>query len=128
MRVVVPGEADAAVNLNAFGRSTQISFRRGSLGQGCERGPFGIVHRTSLSRAVGGRLRQLHIQQHVSAFMLDGLKRTYFSSELNSHLRIVDRRIEQRLCAPHPFVGESDSCLVERTDERLCAVIEVAEE
>src|SRR6267142_3341757 len=123
MCVVVPGEADAAVNLNAFGRSAQISFRRRSLGQAGKRWPLGIVHRTSLSRAVSSRLRKLDIEQHVSAFVLDSLKRTYFSAELNSHLRIVHRRIEHRLRTTHHFVGERDSCLVERTDERLRAVL-----
>src|SRR5690242_19267473 len=52
MSIVVPGKADTAVNLNAFGRAAQVSFRRRSLGEAGECGPFGIVHRAGLRRAV----------------------------------------------------------------------------
>ena len=53
MGVVFPGEADAAMNLNTFGRSMQVRFRRGSFGQTGERGPFGIVQRGGLSCVIG---------------------------------------------------------------------------
>ncbi len=60
--------------------------------------------------------------------MLDGLERAYGSPELHPQLRIIYRRVEQRLGAAHHFVGKRDRCLIESTEDWLCAIIEVAEQ
>src|SRR5580698_11103217 len=128
MRVVVPGETDAAMNLDTFDRGMQVRFRRGSFRQAGQRGPFGIVDRGGLRRVIGSRFGQLDVEQHIGELVLDSLERAYCPPELHPQLRVIYCRFEQHLRAAHHLIGERNSRLIESTKDCIRPVIEAAQQ
>ena len=75
MGVVVPGEADAAVDLDRVDRGLHIGIRGARLGQRGQRRQVGIVLGRRRGRGIGGGLGQLDIDQHVGLLVLHRLER-----------------------------------------------------
>ena len=106
VRVVLPREPDAAVDLDVLGggvevrvRAVRLRERRGErqlvgiLGGG----PAGVVR---------GRARHLDLHEHVRALVLDRLERTDRTSELVALLRVLRRHVEAR-CEPPTISADS---------------------
>src|SRR5260370_20733611 len=82
MRVVVPGEADAAMHLHCVHRGLQIGFGGAGLGERGDGGHVVVVFVERRGGIVGRRLRQLDIDQHPGCLVLPPLARAYGAAEL----------------------------------------------
>ena len=122
MRVVVPGKADPAVDLNTFPRCMHVSIRRGGLGDAGQDGQFRIVLCRGVGRTVGSGFGQFDFQQHIRALVLDRLKRAYSPTELGAQLGVLDRGLQQPLRAADHFVRQGNGGQVEDPLDRPRAV------
>src|SRR5207253_6107300 len=82
--VVLPGEADAAVDLDVLGGGVEVGVRAVGLGQGGDDGQLVAVLGRSPTGVVGGRLGRLDLEQHVGALVLDGLEGPDGPAELDA--------------------------------------------
>ena len=89
--VVVPGEADPAVNLDAVACSVHVCVRGGCLGETGERGQILVVAGRGVGSLVGRGLGQLDLQQEVGAAVFDGLERADGTAELHAQVGVCDR-------------------------------------
>ena len=122
MRVVVPGKADPAVNLDTFPRGMHVGVCSCGLGHAREDGKLRIVFRRGLRRVVGSGFGQLDFQQHIRALVLDRLKRADGAAELGAQLRVLDRGLQQPLRPAHHFVRQCDGCQVENPRQCLLPI------
>ena len=74
--------------------------------------------RRGLRRGVRRGARELELEQHVGALVLDRLERADRPAELHARLRVVDRHLEQPLRAADHLARERGRRLVERLRER----------
>ena len=112
LRIVFPGEADAAVQLNRF-----LSAKERSLGgQGPRHRTFAFqrVQRRlafhELGRTEHGGTQRFHAHHHFGAAMLDGLKRGNRAAELLALHHMGQRQIEAALRAAEQFGGQIQAC------------------
>ena len=106
VRVVVPGEADAAVDLDAVLGRLHVGIRSRGLGKAGERRQAGVSFGSGIGRLVGGGFRQFHGEQQFRAAMLDGLERADRPPELHPRSGVVHGGFEQALRAAHHLVGQ----------------------
>ena len=114
VRVVLPREADATVDLDVLGRGVEVRVGAVRLRQRGDHRQLVVVLGRGPRRVVRGRLRRLDLEQHVGALVLDRLERADRPAELHADLRVLDRHLEHDLRAAHHLVGERDRGLVER--------------
>ena len=74
MRVVLPGEADAAVDLDAVLRRLHVGIRSSGLGKACECREVGVVFGGGAGGLVGRRSGQFDGERQVRQAMLDALE------------------------------------------------------
>src|SRR5438067_6219095 len=72
--VVLPREADAAMDLDVLGGGVEVGVRAVRLGQAGHCGELVVQLSGGPARVVGGRLGRLDLEQHVGALVLDGLE------------------------------------------------------
>ena len=89
--IVVPGEADPAVNLDAVACGTHVRGRGGCLGETGERGQILVVASRGVGSLVGRGLGQLDLEQEVGAAVFDGLEGADGTAELHAHVGVCDR-------------------------------------
>src|SRR2546421_9939868 len=116
--VVLPGEADAAVDLDVLGGGVEVRVGAVRLGEARDDRELLVVLGCRPRRVVRRRLRRLDLEQHVGALVLDGLERADGPTELHAHLRVVDRHLEHLLRAPDHLVRQAHGRLVERLRQR----------
>src|SRR5438132_1086455 len=93
VRVVLPREADAAVDLDVLGGAVEVRVRAVRLGERRgQRQLLGVLGRRPAG-VVRGRTRHLDLHEHVRALVLDRLERTDRTSELVALLRVLRRRV-----------------------------------
>src|SRR5690606_14078782 len=107
MRVVLPGEADAAVELDHVARDAQVGVGAEALG-GVQRQRAGLVHFVERAgRPPYGGARLLDLDRAVGETVLVSLERTHRPSELLAFLRKGDGAIERLLRAAERFSSEA---------------------
>src|SRR6266550_3871298 len=104
--VVLPGEADAAVDLDVLGGGVEVGVRAVRLGEAGDGRQLVVELGGGPARVVGGRLGRLHLEQHVGALVLDGLEAADGPAELDADLGVVDRHVEALLGAAHLLGGQ----------------------
>ena len=118
MRVVIPSETDAAMNLDGVRGGAHVGICRGGFRERCKRGRLHIALGFGLRGVVSRGLRQLHIQQHVRTLMLDGLKGADGAAELHAHVGVGDRGFQQCLRAAHHLIGQRDGGVIKSAGQR----------
>ncbi|SHV55402.1 Uncharacterised protein [Mycobacteroides abscessus subsp. abscessus] len=122
MRVVFPGEADAAVQLNVVLRVEDLAVHRLGGGDGrAEPGVVQIVGAGRVPRCGGGEFGR---HQHVGGMVFDGLERADGAAELLAHLGVLDGHLQRRPADPDGFGGGQnakcgvrlDSCIADDGD------------
>src|SRR5436305_9510612 len=116
--VVLPGEADAAVDLDVLGGGVEVRVGAVRLGEARDDRELLVVLGCRPRRVVRRRLRRLDLEQHVGALVLDGLERADGPPELHAHLRVVDCHLQHLLRAADHLVRQSHGRLVERLRQR----------
>ena len=106
VRVVLPGEADAAVDLDVLGRAVEVRLGTERLGEARGDRQFVVTFLGRPGGVVRGRLRRLDVQEHVGALVLDRLERSDRPTELHAVLRVLDRVVEDALRATDLFGGQ----------------------
>src|SRR3546814_20454038 len=71
---VLPGEADAAMDLDVLGGGVEVRLGAVGLGQAGDRGELVVELGRAPGGVVGGRLGRLDLEEHVGALVLDGLE------------------------------------------------------
>src|SRR6476469_8268565 len=71
VRIVLPGEADAAVDLDVLGRGVEVRVRAVGLGERGHHRQLVVVLGRRPRRVVRRRLRRLDLEEHVGALVLD---------------------------------------------------------
>ena len=106
VRVVLPREADATVDLNVLRGA--VEERLGAEGFGERRGDGQLVIEllSGPGGVVRGGLGRLDVEQHVGALVLDGLERSDRSAELHTMLGVVNRVVEHTLSPTHLLGGQ----------------------
>src|SRR5437763_873367 len=112
--VVLPGEADAAVDLDVLGGGVEVRVGAVRLGEARDDRQLLVVLGCCPGRVVRRRLRRLDLEQHGGALVLDGLERADGATELHAHLRVLDRHLEHLLRAADHLVRQTHGRLVER--------------
>src|SRR6266511_2840584 len=97
MEVVLPGEADPAVKLDAVGGDAPVGVRDVRLGHADRQRRFGhaFVHRPG--GIVGDGLAVLDVHQHVRRLVLDTLVRADRAAEGLTDLRVLDGHVQDLL-------------------------------
>src|SRR5437588_9592412 len=116
--VVLPGEANAAVDLDVLGSGMEVRVGAVRLGEARDHWELLVVLGCRPRRVVRRRLGRLDLEQHVGALVLDGLERANGTAELHSHLRVVDRHLQHLLRAADHLVRQAHGRLVERLRQR----------
>jgi len=128
VHVVLPGKADAAVDLDCFRRHV---LRHVGCVRLCHRHrgrrfrAFGI---DGPARVVGQRARVLDRDHHIDALMLDGLERSDRLAELHARLGVFDRHVERALRRPDHLGRQPRSCDVERAPQSRPSLAFLAEQ
>src|SRR5687767_5781539 len=112
--IVLPGEADPAVDLDVLRRGVEVGLGAVRLGQGGDDRELVVVLRRRPAGVVRRRLRRLDLEEHVGALVLDGLEGADRPAELDSGLGVLDRHVEALLGPAHLLGGQADGHLVER--------------
>ena len=120
MRVVVPGEADAAVDLDAVLGRLHVRLGCRGLRKARQSGQFGSALRSGIGRLVRGGFRQFHREQQFRAAMLDGLEGTHFAPELHPLRGVRHGGFQQPLGAAHHLVGQRHLAKTQR--RRQCVL------
>ena len=116
---VLPGEADAAVDLNVLCRSVEVRLRAVALGERRDGRKF-VVHLAGTpAGVVRSGLGRLDLKQHVGALVLDRLERADRATELHTDLGVLDRHIEAHLSATDLLGGERHSCEIKNGAEHV---------
>ena len=115
---VLPGEADAAVDLDVLGGGVEVGLGAVGLGQAGDRGQLVVELGRAPGGVVGGGLGRLDLEQHVGALVLDGLEGADGATELHAVLGVLHRHLEHELGAADLLGGEADSGEVEHPLER----------
>ena len=110
---MLPGEADAAVDLDVLGRGVEVRVGAVRLGQAGRHRQLLVVLAGCPRGVVGGRLARLDLEQHVGALVLDRLERADRAAELDAHLGVLDRHLEHLLRTADHLVGRHRGGLVE---------------
>ena len=97
VHVVLPREADAAVHLDALAGGVAIGVAAIRLGHGYGQGRLGHVFIHGPGRIVGGGFGRLHLQHHLGALVLDGLKAADRAPELDALLGVRHADVEHLL-------------------------------
>ena len=114
VRLVFPGEPDAAVHLDGVGRDARERRRaRGLRDARRQRGIVGAVGQRP-HRVVRGRAGVLEVDQQVRQPVLDRLERPDGPAELQPRLGVLDRQVEQMLCGADLLDGEQRRTHVQR--------------
>jgi hypothetical protein len=115
--VVLPGEADAAVDLDRLRRALEERVAR--VGRGGERRGDQVVGSVvrDPARLVDRRARRLDEHEQIGAHVLDGLERADRPAELVADLGVLDGEIETALGAADLLGGERDAAEGERALE-----------
>src|ERR1700730_701218 len=116
--VVLPGEAEAAVDLDVLGGGVEVRVGAVRLGEARHNRELLVVLGGGPRRVVRPRLRRLNLEQHVRALVLDGLERADGPPELHAHLRVVDCHLQHLLRAPDHLLRQTHDRLVERLRQR----------
>ena len=125
MRIVFPGDSDAAEHLNAVLRVRLRGVDARSRGHRHCDGQLPLVGIAHRSRSVGrGHRGLLGAQQHLGAHVLDGLETADRLAELLAHLRVLRRGLQRPARQPGGFgrqhggrhIGET----LRRRGQRLC--------
>ena len=107
MKIVFPGEAHPAVDLNAAIAHRAARVARVQLGDGHRRSGIGGVMLESPCGVVDGGTSAFRFEVHVGALVLHRLKNADGLSELFSGLRILDGEVEGALHSADHFGSES---------------------
>src|SRR2546423_4007169 len=118
LQIVLPREADAAVELRAFARGAVEEIREMSLGQ--RRVPLGLIMDAieGMRRVPPQRQRRLEIAGEVGQLMLDRLERTDRLTELHALERIAHRGLEATLGTAECIGREQHRARIERAGKR----------
>ena len=113
VQVVLPREADAAVELDARGGDPPVRVGHVGLGHAHGERALGdaLVHRPR--RVVGDRLAVLHVHEHVGGPVLDALVRADRPAEGLADLGVLDRHVEHLLGAAAHLGAERDGGAIE---------------
>src|SRR5688572_3011294 len=128
MHVVLPGEADSAVNLDAIAGRMAVRVGAVCLGHGRRERRVRHVVRHRPTGVVRDRLRALHLDQHVGALVLDRLKAPDRPAELLADLRVLDRHVEDALGAAAHLGAEPHLAAVDDALEKAPPAAEDAED
>ena len=121
VRVVVPGEADAAVDLDAVLGRLHVRIGCRGLRKARQSGQLGIAAlRGGIGRLVRGGFRQFHREQQFRATMLDGLEGTHFAPELHPLRSVRHGGFQQPLRPAHHLVGQRHLAKTQR--RRQCVL------
>src|SRR5688572_3065055 len=121
VRRVLPGEADATVDLDVLGRGVEVGVGAVGLGQRGHGGELVVQLRGAPTGVVGGRLGRLDLEQHVGALVLDGLERADGPTELHAVLGVLHGGLEAHLGPADLLGGEADGGEVEHGGEGVPA-------
>ena len=120
MQVVLPGEADAAVDLEAGGhhpaggvastRSWPSTRRRTASGSPAASAPGGVVD---------GGAHALDVDEHVGAAVLDGLEAADRPAELHPVLGVLDGQVEHPGRRPEQLGAVTDGAEVDEALDRV---------
>src|SRR6266545_2954315 len=127
MEVVLPGEADPAVKLDAVGGDAPVGVRDVRLGHADRQRRFGhaFVHRPG--GIVGDGLAVLDVHQHVRRLVLDALVRADRAAEGLTDLRVLDGHIQDLLGSAAHLGTERHRRAVEDAGDRRPAAADLAE-
>ena len=118
VRVVIPGEADATMDLDGMNCRLHIGISGDSLGQRRQRGDVAV----SVIKCGGGivccRFGKLDFQKHVGSLVLERLERSYWPAELNTEIGIINGRLAKALSATNHFIGQAYRSGIERLLQR----------
>src|SRR5436190_17223073 len=117
--VVLPGEADAAVDLDVLGGGVEVRVGAVRLGEARDDRELLVVLGCRPRRVVRRRLRRLDLEQHVGALVLDCLERADGATELHAHLRVLDRHLEHLLSTTDLLGGQTDRSQIQHGRQRL---------
>jgi hypothetical protein len=110
--VDVPGEADAAVDLDVLGGDQGGRLRHHRLGDGGRRLALGVVHRAGPGGVVGGDPGQLQLVEHVDDLVPDHLERGDGPVELDPLPGVVGRHGQGPLARAHALGAQGDPDVV----------------
>ena len=110
---MLPGEADATVNLDVLGRGVEVGLRAVALGKRGNLRKLVVHFVRAPTGVVGGGLGRLNLEEHVGTLVLDGLERADRATELHTDLGVLDRHVEAHLSATDLLGGERHSGEVE---------------
>src|SRR5580765_4163621 len=127
VHVVLPREADAAVDLDALAGGVTVGVGAVGLRHCGRERRLGDVVRDRPRGVVRRRLRALDLDEHVGAFVLDRLEAADRPAELLAHLRVLDRHLEDALRAAAHLGAETDLAAIDDAVEELPALARVAE-
>ena len=118
VQVVLPREADPAVELNPGARHLPVGVRDVRLGHRRREPGLGsvLVHRPR--RVVRERLRVLDVHEHVRGLVLDALVGADRLAEGDADLRVLRRHLEDLLGAAAHLRAERDRGALEHARER----------
>ena len=104
MDVVLPGVADAAVDLDALLGDESLAVAGGRFRDARRQLPPAVVLGDGHGSEVGGGAGLLEADEHVGELVLDGLERADGTAELLPLLRVLQGEIEEGLghCRPAP--------------------------
>ncbi len=116
VRVVLPGETDAAVDLDVLRRTEEVRLRAVYLRHRGRLVPVRRPRRRRPRGVVARRARRLRAQEHVRAPVLHRLEGPDRPPELHPRLRVLDRHLQAALGAAHLLrrerhAGERDRLL-----------------
>src|SRR5262245_49732968 len=106
VRVVFPGEADAAVDLDVLLGAAHEGVAGPRLGDAREQALLGVVRVGGLERLARGAAPGLERDQHVGALVLHCLEGADGPPELDAAARVLRGRVEHALEAAHHLGGE----------------------
>src|SRR5687767_5073306 len=128
VRRVLPGEADATVDLDVVGAGVEVRLRAVRLGERRDGRKLVVELGRAPAGVVRGGLGRLNLEQHVSALVLDGLERPDGASELDAVLGVLHRHLQHELRATDLLGGESDGGEVEHAVDHRPALAFGADE
>src|SRR3569832_1016134 len=96
MQIVLPREADAAVDLQTVARNEALAFTRSRICHRSGDGPTVVVLRDRQRGVVTQRRRLLDLEVHVGEAVLQGLERSDRLVELLALLGVLEGLLEDR--------------------------------
>ncbi len=118
MGVVLPGEPDAAVDLDALRGAAEEGLRAVRLRDGRRRRELRVVARVGhAGGVVRGRSRRLDRHEHVRKLVLDRLEGADRAAELHAGLGVFGGHLEAALGSAKRLGGERNGCPVQSSPD-----------